>query len=761
MVWIEPSVINMKILFKNKPLSPLLKVAIKAGALDAVRLQIERGALLNAVDSAGLSPLMLAAIFKQPDIFQYLIEAGASLGLTDSKGMSAIDYAEESGVEKIKKIISEIQNKTIDAINEPSIPSEAISEKIIDQSTESEIDKEKVGFNMTNIEPVNEPENEQNLIQDVDCQLVDFNFELDEDLSSDSGWASDTSDFWRIDEEIEIPKNDLACLAEAEKIYTKIVSHKILDIDTIDWSDIEIDLPVNQEKTINIEDRFSNLYYLLIQSSTQGMVSYNQILQAIKVDIGEAYIDTVLPVILNLFGDFGVLIEDFKPFETYYEDDGINALDSFIADSLINLNHELEGDLFSLNIYFSQIQKFELIDRGEEERIGQQINIALLVLAKNIANFPAHYWSTVVDIFENSFNEDNQLILEESEVSEEADINEEINNNETSDINDRNSLETKENNRILNFWDILIQLRKNHKSYESNQYIPRPKIKDLEKLLKIVEEDFIDIDAKEIIHPITKYKKAREKLIKANFRLVNYFAKKYALSGVPLEDLIQEGNIGLLAAVDRYDYQLGYKFSTYATWWIKQSITRAIANTNRLIRLPVHMYELVSSVEIARKSLEKEGLPVTISSLAHEAGCSELNVRKAISANHSVVFFDDISYEENEYLKENEIISPFSGPEDAILAADLRRAIYKQLAELDERQAKILELRFGLKDDNDLTLEEVGSQFNVTRERIRQIEAKALKKLRHISRSEYLEPFITFVKEDLKEEESTQEVSNA
>ncbi|OAL80834.1 sigma-70 family RNA polymerase sigma factor [Acinetobacter sp. SFA] len=748
----------MQISYKTKTLSPLLKAAIKAGALDAVKLQIERGAQLNAVDSAGLSPLMLAAIFKRSDIFQYLIEAGASLGLIDSKGMSAIDYAEESCVEKIKEIISAIPNKTIDATNELSLLGEAISEKIIDQSTESEIDKEKVGFNKTNIEPIdiNEIEKEQNLIQDVDFHLVDFNFELDEDLSPDSGWASDTSDFWRSDEEIEIPENDLACLVEAENIYNKIVSHQILDIDTIDWSDIEIDLPVNQERTINIKDEFSHLYYLLIQSATKGMVSYNQVLQAIKIDIGETYIDTVLPVILNMFGDLGILIEDFKPFEANYEDDGINPSDSLIEDSLINLNYELEGNLFSLNIYFSQIQKFELIDRDEEERIGLQMNIALLVLAKNIANLPAHYWSIVVDIFENfSKKEENQLIVEESEVDEETCVSDEIKNNETSEIDNGNSLETKENNETLNFWDIVIQLRENHKFYESNQYIPRPKLKNLEKLLRTVEEDFININAKEIIHPITKYKKSREKLIKANFRLVNYYAKKYSLSGLPLEDLIQEGNIGLLSAVDRYDYQLGYKFSTYATWWIKQSITRAIANTNRLIRLPVHMYELVSSVEIARKVLEEEGLPVTISSLAHKAGCSELNVRKAMSANCSVVFFDDISYEENE------IISPFSGPEDAILAADLKGAIYKQLAELDERQAKIIELRFGLRDDNDLTLEEVGSQFNVTRERIRQIEAKALKKLRHISRSEYLEPFITFVKEDLKEEESTKEVSNA
>lgn len=754
----------MQISYKTKTLSPLLKAAIKAGALDVVKLKIERGAQLNAVDSSGLSPLMLAAIFKQLDIFQYLIEAGASLELTDSKGMSAIDYAEESCVEEIKEIIAAITNKMTDGTNESSLLGEAISEKIIDQITESEIDKEKLDFSKTNIEPINinEIEKEQNLIRDVDFHLIDFNFELDEDLSSDSDWVSDTFDFWLSEEETEIPENDLVCLAEAEKIYTKIVTHQYLDIDTIDWSDIEIDLPIKQEKTINIEEKFSNLYYLLIQSSTQGMVSYNQILQAIKSDIGEAYIDTVLPVILNLFGDLGVLIEDFKLFENYYEDKSVNVSDSLIADILINLNHELEGDLFSLNIYFSQIQKFELIDRDEEERIGLQMNIALLLLARKIANLPAHYWSTIVNIFENSPNiEENQIIIEGSVVDEEAGVSGEIKNIGTSEIDKENSLETKENNENLCFWDIVIQLRTNHKFYESNQYIPRPKLKNLEKLLRIVEKDFIGIDSKEIINSIIKYKKVREKLIKANFKLVNYFSKKYALSGVPLEDLIQEGNIGLLAAVDRYDYQLGYKFSTYATWWIKQSITRAIANTNRLIRLPVHMYELVSSVENARKALEEESLSVTISSLAYKAECSELNVRKAISANCSVVFFDDISDEENEYLKENEIISPFSGPEDVILAADLRRAIYKQLADLDVRQAEILELRFGLKDDNDLTLEEVGSQFNVTRERIRQIEAKALKKLRHISRSEYLEPFITFVKEDLKEEESTKEVSNA
>ena len=487
----------MKISYKTKPLSPLLKATIKVGALDAVKLQIERGAQLNAVDSAGLSALMLAAIFKQPDIFQYLIEVGASLELIDSKGMSAIDYAEASGVEKIKEIIREVQNKTINTTSDPNLLREAISDQIINQSTESKIEQEKVSFKTTSIEfeDSKEIEKEQNLIQEVDSHLVDF--ELDEDLSFDAGWALDTSDHWCSDEEIEVPENDLACLVEAETIYNKIVNHQILDIDTIDWSDIEIDLPVSQQRIINIKDEFSHLYYLLIQSTIKGMVSYSQVLQAIKIDIGETYIDTVLPVILNLFGDLGVLIEDFKPFEANYEDDGINPSESLIEDSLINLNYELEGDLFSLNIYFSQIQKFELIDRDEEERIGLQMNIALLVLAKNIANLPTHYWSIVVDIFENySTKGENQLFVEESEVDEETSVNDEIKNNEICEIDNGNSLEIRENNETLNFWDIVIQLRINNKFYESNQYIPRPKIKDLDKLLKIAEN--INMSAKRL-----------------------------------------------------------------------------------------------------------------------------------------------------------------------------------------------------------------------------------------------------------------------
>lgn len=752
----------MKIIRKTKPLSPLLKVAIKAGAIDAVRIQIERGALIDAVDSAGLSPLMIAALFRQAEVFRYLIDIGASLELIDSKGMSAIDYAEESGVEKLKKIIYESQSKVTsfstdlfsDQLTKESIPFET-EEKLVDNLKEkndcklsSAIDKKQ-----------NEKQSFNNYSFDFDFDF-DFAYDVDSELSFESNFDLCGGDLWCADEDIEIPKHDINCLLEAEIIHIKLSSHKILHTDVMDWSDIEIDLPIIQKKEVDFYNHFPYLYDLLINCSFTKVISYNQILTAVSKDIGKVFMQNALPIVLNIFDDLGVLVEEIELFDYYY--DGINSRDySFVEENLSNLNSELEGDLYSLNIYFSQIQKFELIDREEEERIGQQMNISLLKVCKIIANLPPNYWSIVVDIFEKSSNnkEQDQHIVEDNEVDEEIDIIEEI-QNDVEKVDDEKNLETKENNETLNFWDIVVQLRENPKFYESNQYIPRPKIKNLEKLLQILEKYFINIDTKEIISSIAKFKKARENLIKANFRLVNYYAKKYILSGLPLEDLIQEGNIGLLAAVDRYDYQLGYKFSTYATWWIKQSITRAIANTNRLIRLPVYMYELVNSVEMARKLLEEEGVPVTLKSLAHKAECSELTVRKAISANHEVVFFEDISDEEDECLNENEIISPFAGPEDVILAADLRRTIYKQLADLDERQAKILELRFGLKDDNDLTLEEVGSQFNVTRERIRQIEAKALNKLRHISRSECLEPFITFVKEDLKEEESTKE-SNA
>ncbi|MDC5341804.1 sigma-70 family RNA polymerase sigma factor [Acinetobacter baumannii] len=696
MVWNQTAVIKMKVSTKNKSLSSLLKLAIKAGVLDAVKMQIERDSLINAVDSSGLTPLMLAALFRQPEIFEYLIEAGANLELTDSKGKSASDYAEESGIEKIKNSIFDAKRNK-----------------------------------------------EKNTLGSIETNLPIFIL--------DSEWELGGPDSWIIEDEIKAPENDVTCLLDAEKIYKNIIDHQIIDKEVKEWSDVKIDLPIIETKKLNIKKFFPQLYDLLLLSVSEGRANYYKILDAIESDIGEPDNNLALPIVLNILGDLGVYIEDLVFYNENIELTKEDFFDSLIFDGLTNLYYELVGDLYSLNIYLSKIQKIDLLDRTEEERIGQRINISLLILAKKLANLPHDYWSTIAENFiKYEVEEENLISIQENESSEICEDN---------DVIDDGWDKLEDNKENISFWNMVVQLRNNINFYRGGQHIPRPVFKDLNNLLEIIEEKFDDIKAKEIFNSINNYKKMREKLLNANFRLVHYYAKKYSKSGLPIEDLIQEGNIGLLVAVDRFDYQLGYKFSTYATWWIKQAITRAIANHVRLIRLPVYIHELVNSINNAKKTLEIKGIPVTISALAHKAECSEQNVIKALQANQTVVFFNDIVQEGIAYSSEDEVVSPYAGPEESILKIDLKKAIYKQLEGLDERQAKIIELRFGLKDDHDLTLEEIGSQYKVTRERIRQIEAKALEKLKHISRAEYLEPFITFIKDE--SQDSHKEISDA
>lgn len=696
MVWNQTAVIKMKVSTKNKSLSSLLKLAIKAGVLDAVKMQIERDSLINAVDSSGLTPLMLAALFRQPEIFEYLIEAGANLELTDSKGKSASDYAEESGIEKIKNSIFDAKRNK-----------------------------------------------EKNTLGSIETNLPIFIL--------DSEWELGGPDSWIIEDEIKAPENDVTCLLDAEKIYKNIIDHQIIDKEVKEWSDVKIDLPIIETKKLNIKKFFPQLYDLLLLSVSEGRANYYKILDAIESDIGEPDNNLALPIVLNILGDLGVYIEDLVFYNENIELTKEDFFDSLIFDGLTNLYYELVGDLYSLNIYLSKIQKIDLLDRTEEERIGQRINISLLILAKKLANLPHDYWSTIAENFiKYEVEEENLISIQENESSEICEDN---------DVIDNGWDKLEDNKENISFWNMVVQLRNNINFYRGGQHIPRPVFKDLNNLLEIIEEKFDDIKAKEIFNSINNYKKMREKLLNANFRLVHYYAKRYSKSGLPIEDLIQEGNIGLLVAVDRFDYQLGYKFSTYATWWIKQAITRAIANHVRLIRLPVYIHELVNSINNAKKTLEIKGIPVTISALAHKAECSEQNVIKALQANQTVVFFNDIVQEGIAYSSEDEVVSPYAGPEESILKIDLKKAIYKQLEGLDERQAKIIELRFGLKDDHDLTLEEIGSQYKVTRERIRQIEAKALEKLKHISRAEYLEPFITFIKDE--SQDSHKEISDA
>jgi len=283
---------------------------------------------------------------------------------------------------------------------------------------------------------------------------------------------------------------------------------------------------------------------------------------------------------------------------------------------------------------------------------------------------------------------------------------------------------------------------------------PLAKLKDeverrQKKLMEVEERHHLSIsEIKEVNREVSigeaKARRAKKEMVEANLRLVISIAKKYTNRGLQFLDLIQEGNIGLMKAVDKFEYRRGYKFSTYATWWIRQAITRSIADQARTIRIPVHMIETINKLNrISRQMLQEMGREPTPEELAVRMEMPEDKVRKVLKiAKEPISMETPIGDDEDSHLGDFIEDQSVASPIDQATMESLRETTHSVLAQLTPREAKVLRMRFGIDMNTDHTLEEVGKQFDVTRERIRQIEAKALRKLRHPSRSEQLRSFL-------------------
>jgi RNA polymerase primary sigma factor len=274
-------------------------------------------------------------------------------------------------------------------------------------------------------------------------------------------------------------------------------------------------------------------------------------------------------------------------------------------------------------------------------------------------------------------------------------------------------------------------------------------LRNQNKLLALQETAHLDIaDIKDINRRMSigeaKARRAKKEMVEANLRLVISIAKKYTNRGLQFLDLIQEGNIGLMKAVDKFEYRRGYKFSTYATWWIRQAITRSIADQARTIRIPVHMIETINKLNrISRQMLQEIGREPTPEELAERMDMPEDKVRKVLKiAKEPISMETPIGDDEDSHLGDFIEDQNIDSPIDSASMEGLKEATQGVLAGLTPREAKVLRMRFGIDMNTDHTLEEVGKQFDVTRERIRQIEAKALRKLRHPTRSEPLRSFL-------------------
>ena len=294
------------------------------------------------------------------------------------------------------------------------------------------------------------------------------------------------------------------------------------------------------------------------------------------------------------------------------------------------------------------------------------------------------------------------------------------------------------------------KLAKAKKDYSSRIELYREEILRAQKRLKTVTKDtglsisqIKDIN-RDMSMGEAKARRAKKDMVEANLRLVISIAKKYTNRGLQFLDLIQEGNIGLMKAVDKFEYRRGYKFSTYATWWIRQAITRSIADQARTIRIPVHMIETINKLNrVSRQMLQEMGREPTPEELGQRMEMPEDKVRRVLKiAKEPISMETPIGDDEDSHLGDFIEDSTIGSPIELATGEGLREATREVLAGLTAREAKVLRMRFGIDMNTDHTLEEVGKQFDVTRERIRQIEAKALRKLRHPSRSEHLRSFL-------------------
>ena len=280
--------------------------------------------------------------------------------------------------------------------------------------------------------------------------------------------------------------------------------------------------------------------------------------------------------------------------------------------------------------------------------------------------------------------------------------------------------------------------------YEPKILEQQQKLIDIQKRIGIPLKELKDIN-RQMSTGEAKARRAKREMTEANLRLVISIAKKYTNRGLQFLDLIQEGNIGLMKAVDKFEYRRGYKFSTYATWWIRQAITRSIADQARTIRIPVHMIETINKLNrISRQMLQEMGREPTPEELAVKMEMPEDKVRKVLKiAKEPISMETPIGDDEDSHLGDFIEDTSVQSPLEAATGESLRETTHAVLAQLTPREAKVLRMRFGIDMNTDHTLEEVGKQFDVTRERIRQIEAKALRKLRHPSRSEQLRSFLS------------------
>lgn len=557
-------------------------------------------------------------------------------------------------------------------------------------------------------------------VDDADVE-VEIEAEAGADVETEPPETEDAMDFMRWDAEVESePAEDNLTLRHASAEAQQLLSRYRPKDNAAEWIDIELSLPDPPTPVSHSPQNYPHFSTLLTGALDAGRVSVRDIRFAGEEDFGMPWPEFRVSV-EALIKDLPLIVDGDDAFP---ESDTCGA---FAASDALEPWFDAFGALRLSGIferYLVDIRQWDVVDKTKEERLGQRMDTALINLMTILAGLPEAEYLQLLH--------PNRLPAPAPEISEEEDDAEDADEDISSAADDDDA---------ISFNDLLILLRSGKAGEYQDNHIPRPEYADLQQIVDRAQTLIPDECHKMSLY-VSSYRDAWEGLIHANLRLVVAIAKKHCGRGLDIEDLIQEGNLGLIKAVEKFDYRRGFKFSTYASWWIRQKITRAIADQAQLIRLPVHFYEQFRRWRSSRDQLlHRQGITPTLRRLQEMTDLPERQLLRMAKYEEQTALIGDF-HDDAQNLSGDALLTRRDFTSAPVQSLELREHISSVLDTLLPREAQIIKMRFGIGMTQDFTLEEVGKQFDVTRERIRQIEAKALRKLRHHSRASKLGGFV-------------------
>ena len=761
-------------------LGSFFRMAIIAGVESAVRIHIERGDNLNARDAGGQTPLILAAARNKPHIFKLLLDAGADPFLTDSDGKTALFVANAAGALEIASLLEPVFAPSLkDAPADHATPFQAEEAPANDDSiTVAESDQfeapssaaipdpvaprpplPEIAESDTTVAAPDAVRNEENAYSSAPIPAAVNLIDFDED-----GATLDLSG-WEAEAELTTPDGDPTVLATASEVQNAISEHAPIDL-SADWDDFEAFLPERASPLPKADDAEARerLRALLLRATREGSVP-NEAIEDLTLNDDQTPNEEAGALLRMVVNDLGAEADERHEYSTHHDNFAVHVEsretpdeEQAVDDALAHIDELQSRRNDPLRLYLRAFQYDTLLTADEEVALGkameQGIEAALDALAGSTTGIEAVLdasllvkagtkplrWMSSGTRDDASDSEANQGESRPSKADGSADSESDAGPQDDSD-------DDSPDNELAEFIanaERLLAISRPPKAKSPTPQAIREVLGSLglarSYLLALAESGLIaePQSAREFKSAMQTYRAARDRMAVANLKLVYSIAKKYLYSGMPLDDLLQEGNIGLMKGVERFDWRRGFKFSTYATWWIRQQVSRFVADKAKTIRVPVHVYEKVQRIGQVSRAFETDNnrAPTT----AEISELVDLPLRKVeaylqIAGEPLPIHELDIDSMIAADAR-GEYISP--DPMEIVSGRDTSKVVQKILGTLKLKDENILRMRFGIGISDAMTLDEIGTRMGVTRERIRQIEAKALRKLKHPSRLDAL-----------------------